>query len=297
MSTKIIQPTQSPSVSTTVLSSTDLLKYVIAPYLDNDDKKNLRTCNKQLKVIMKDQILIDLGTKATFKYIFDSDYRALVRSLYNPSQLRLRFTDTKENIGDELYKLSVELLTKHYRGILSLPEFYKQMFEEEDANRIVISMMEVLLSKGKEYNNNQTINSVYEQIYNRLIDVAVLQDVYSLDMSHVPVCNASALGQLREVNLSFTNVSDVSMLGGVHTLNISFTKVRDVSALGRVHTLDLCWTYVSDVSALHGVHTLNVSYTRVRDVSMLINARCIDITDTKVEDTSMLKNCKILCHD
>ena len=74
---------------------------------------------------------------------------------------------------------------------------------------------------------------------------------------------------LKNSCITHTKVIDVAALGNVHTLNLSGTEVIDVSTLGNVHTLDLSYTRVTDVSALGNVHTLNLLHTPIKGINLL----------------------------
>jgi hypothetical protein len=74
--------------------------------------------------------------------------------------------------------------------------------------------------------------------YSEVVDVSVLANIHTLDLSN---CN---------------NISDVSLLGGVYKLDLSgCMRVVNVSTLGKVHELKLGGSNVMDVSPLGGVHT------------------------------------------
>jgi hypothetical protein len=95
------------------------------------------------------------------------------------------------------------------------------------------------------------------------LDLSVMSDVYSLEMSSFNIQNISALGSLHTLRLTkceCVSVTDVSALGGVHTLTLSKLPItKDVSALGTVHTLQLPnYVGITDVSALGTVKSTTV---------------------------------------
>jgi hypothetical protein len=86
------------------------------------------------------------------------------------------------------------------------------------------------------------------------------------------------LPNLQSVDLSNTNVTDVSAWRGLHTLNLrGCLDVTDASALGNVYNLNLSLTNVTDVSPLGNVPHLNLAYTKVTDVSPLRGARTLNL--------------------
>jgi hypothetical protein len=96
---------------------------------------------------------------------------------------------------------------------------------------------------------------------NNISDVSLLGGVYKLNLTSCKnLDNVGALGQVHSLYLGGSNVVDVSSLGEVYTLIISGCRgIVNVSILGQVHELNLGGSNVLDVSALGGVHTLKIS--------------------------------------
>ena len=140
--------------------------------------------------------------------------------------------------------------------------------------------------------------------YSKIIDVSMLGNVYSLNLSRCDnITDVSMLENVHTLDLSYCpNITDVSMLGKIHTLKLRWcSKITDVSMLGKLHTFNLSWCVnVTDVSMLGNVHTLNLSgCSNITDVSMLgkvdtLNLYlCVNISKYQIEELKKtVKNLK-----
>lgn len=289
------------AVSKIVLSNADLVKYIIAPYLNNNDMRNFYSCNRLLRSLLKPQSIVEIDVYHSYKYLLDAQYRTRINTTIGVNRLSINFPiytgcGLEDKIEEQIirpylyskgYSDSYIIRNQLARAVLN--------FDKQFVDITVLKDVRELTLVGKKRNAIDVsslggIHTLCLSGCNKLIGITALGRVHTLNLSCTNVTDEDlkALGQVHTLNLTLTKITDVSSLGKVHTLKIAKTNVTDVSMLGAAHTLDLSYTKVTDVSALGTVYHLNLYKTEVSDVSALGNVRILDISYTYVTDVSML---------
>ena len=278
-----------------VISSSDLMKYTICSYLENNDKINLHLCNKTLNLSLKNDILMHLTTRNSLKYILDENYRKKINNMYKRKQLCLSlFYKEWDNVCMENYDI-YEHPKQHYvkkqlsddfiiKTFPSLVKFVEGKYNE-DCTSMAGYIIECLFKENNYFSNKYNV-------------LEILEGIHFLDLSKSRIQNASRIPNIHTVILTQSTISDVSALHDkkINTLFLIGTNVENVSCLGHIHKLDLSGTRVSDVSYLGNVHTLNLSETSVTDVSKLCNNYSLNLSglDNNINNISSLKNVRDL---
>lgn len=278
-----------------VISSSDLMKYTICSYLENNDKINLHLCNKTLNLSIKNDVLIHLTTRNSLKYILDEKYRKKINNMYKREQLCLSlFYKDWDNVCMENYDI-YENPKQHYvkkqlsddfiiNTFPSLVKFVEGEYNEDRTN-MAGYIIECLFKENNYFSNKYNV-------------LEILEGIHFLDLSRARINTASKIPNIHTVILTQSTIYDVSALHDkkINTLFLIGTKVEDVSCLGHIHKLDLSGTWVSDVSNLSNVHTLNLSETYVTDISKLCNNYNLNLSalDDNIESISSLQNVRYL---
>jgi hypothetical protein len=165
----------------------------------------------------------------------------------------LNSTAKLNNVKKKLFywKLNRQFSIKYYQN---------EIFREE------------LLVKMNDINKQLSLILAY---YHKDIDVSILANIHTLDLSNC-------------------NIKDVSLLKNAYKLKLSCCqKIEDISALEKVQIIDLAYCYkITDVSPLKNAYMINLyGCYNVIDVSALEKVQILDLSYCKkVKDISMLKN-------
>jgi len=118
--------------------------------------------------------------------------------------------------------------------------------------------------------------------YSNIVDLSVLGNVYSLNLSGCKITN-------------MYNSVDLSMLENVHSLNLSYCHLLEFIKINKIHTLNLAMNYITNVSVFKDVCVLNLKKcVNIRDVSPLRNVRYICLSGCRISDLSGLENADTL---
>lgn len=95
--------------------------------------------------------------------------------------------------------------------------------------------------KYYKFNKKYSLKYYDDEQFRKLVQLKIPKNKLSLNFFECGnIIDVSMLGELHTLDLSFNKVTDVSMLSGLHTLNLcGCDNITDVSMLGKLHTLDL----------------------------------------------------------
>lgn len=239
--------------SNKVLSSADLMRYGIGPYLDNNDKKALVQCNRQMHRFMRDQILINFDLKHSLKYIFDEGYRQIIDMRYKPNRLCFTFSYIRGDLSD-----TGSMITDN-------DEVDNHLADVDNYIRDNFPTITTLVNNTINQYGNIT-ECVVESLFKRDTPISMRYNAHDL------IKNAYS------ANFMFTNISDASAFGNIRVLNLAYSRVTDLSALCNVYSLNITATRALDMSALVNVRVLDARLTKIPDLSALIKAISINIS-------------------